>query len=799
MLINFLTITYRNLLKNKVFSFVNVFGLAAGMTAFILIISYVRFERSYENFHENADNIFRITLDLYNGSEYVVTDCETYQTIGPKLKDELPEVLDYVRMFHNDGLQDIAAGDNRFLDEGIYFADPSVFNIFSLDVIHGDHRKALKDPYQAVLSTSTARKYFGRTDVVGKLLKIDNREYAVTTVIKDLPRNTHLKFNALLSHATLEQIYPGYKKNEWNGNNEYTYLLMAPGTDLAGFNKKLVDISASLKEKIGSERFQAERVKDIHLYSTKSFEPEPPGSAKVVYSMLLIAVFIITLAWVNYVNLSTARAVDRGREVGIRKVMGSLRVQLVLQFLCESVIVNLLAGGLAFIFFYAASPLFQTLTGQPLPADPLSDLPLWLLFLSLLVAGSLLAGVYPAMLLSSFQAASVLKGKFRSSAYGQRLRKILVTFQFGATVVLVAGLLAVYLQVNYLRNYDLGMNIHQTLVLRAPHFEQSDSTSRAKFLTLKNELLRQADVKRVASSESVPGLSIHELNTTSWVTRIGADKPQGSYNYYCVGIDGDFLPALDIQLVAGRNFDNGGPNVQKVIINEEAVERLGFGSAGEAVGSKISYLGGSTIIGVVKNFHQRSPKEPHFPMIFSSTQGPSYFSLALETNDMPRALSEVKAVWDRVFPNSVFHYFFLDETYARQYEADIRLSNLMAMFSGLAVLIACLGLFGLSSFTIVQRTKEIGIRKVLGASIAQIVSLLSLDFIKVVLIAALLALPIAYLVVQEWLSHYAVRIGLNLWMFVVPILMMLLLALVTVGLQTTKTALSNPTDSLRQE
>jgi len=555
MLANFLLLTFRNLLKNKVFSFINIFGLATGMTAFLLIISYVRFEHSYEEFHKNADNIFRVTFDLYNGPEYVVTDCETHQTIGPKLKDELPEVLDYVRMFHNDGLQDIVAGEKRFLDEGIYFADPSAFSIFSLDVIHGNARRALNEPWQAVLSESTAKKYFGRTDVVGAGLKIDDREYVVTTVISDLPRNTHLKFNILLSHVTLEQVYSWYKRYAWNANNEYTYLLMAPETDIAAFNKKLFAISESLKDKIGDDRYQAEPVKDIHLHSKKSFEPEPPGDARVVYTMMLIAVFIIALAWVNYVNLSTARAVDRGREVGIRKVMGSLRIQLVFQFLCEAVIINLLAGMLAFGIFYTGLPMFEKVAGQPLSVS-LGDSGLWIMFFAVVVAGAVLAGVYPALLLSSFQAAAVLKGKFRSSVYGQRLRKILVTFQFGTTVVLVAGLLSAYMQVNYLRNYDLGMDIQQTLVVRAPHLGQSDSVIRQNTRTLKNELVRQAGVKRVAISESVPGLSLHELSTTSNVTRVGAENPPGSYNYYCVKIDEDFIPALNIELVAGRNFSN---------------------------------------------------------------------------------------------------------------------------------------------------------------------------------------------------------------------------------------------------
>ena len=803
MLKNFLIIAYRNLLKNSGFTFINISGLAAGIAAFLFIINYVTFERSYESFHHNANNIFRVTLDLYNGSEYVVTDCETYQNVGPMLKDQMPEVLDYVRMFHNDGLQDITAGEKKFLDEGIYFADPSAFTVFTLDVVHGVADEALTAPYQAVITTSSAKKFFGHTDVTGQTLKIDNREYNVSAVIQDLPFNTHLKFTILLSHATLFEIYPWYKNNVWGGNNEYTYLLMAPGTDLASFNGKLKDFSIALKDKIGEEMLQAERIKDIHLYSTKSFEPEPPGSARLVYSMLIIAIFIISLAWVNYVNLSTARAVDRGREVGIRKVMGSIRSQLVYQFLCESFIINVTAAVLAFVFYQTALPLLQNLTGTPLSADFSSDRRFWYLFLCLTVVGSVLSGLYPAFVLSSFQPVAVLKGRFRSSSHGQRLRKVLVTFQFGATVTLMVGLVTVYLQISHLRNHDLGMKIDQTLVLRAPTLDVSDSVRQSMFSAFEHKLLQNSNIERVARSESVPGISIHELSTNSGVRRVGQQE-NGSYNYYCIDIDADFIPALDMKMLAGRNFEEGAPNHDQVIINEEAVSRLGFANAADALGAQITYWtrqGGepSTIIGVIGNYYQRSPKEAHIPMIFPYTESGRYFSVSVKSGDIERTLASVRQTWDAVFANSVFHYFFLDDTYEQQYHSDRQFGKVMATFAGLAVLIACLGLFGLSSFTIVQRTKEIGIRKVLGASVVGIVRLLSGDFARIVIIASLLALPVSYYAMEQWLSNYANRIDLSVWIFALPVILILAIALLTVSFQTIRTAVANPVNSLRQE
>lgn len=801
---NYLSIAYRSLFKNKAFSLLNIFGLATGMAAFLFIIHYVRYERSYENENPNADNIFRITLDLYNGNEYVVTDCEMYPAVGSMLKEKMPEVVDFVRMFHNDGLQDIEANNKKFLEEGIYYADPSAFEMFSLNTLAGEGRTALSNPFQMLLTKSTAKKYFGSIDVIGEPVKIMGKLYHVSAIIDDLPTNTHLKFNALLSHITLTKIYPNwYKEDSFNGNNEYTYLLMKPGTDLAAFNAKLHAFSVNLKDKIGDEKISAERIKDIHLLSTKSFEPEPVGNERIVNFLSLIAVFIIVIAWVNYINLSTARAVERAREVGIRKVMGSLKLQLVFQFLAEALMINMLAAVVAFIFFETALPVFRDLTGQPLPLNFASDVIFWYTFAGLLVTGSILSGLYPAFVLSSFQPSSVLKGKFKSSLHGQNLRKTLVIFQFGSTLVLLVGMVTVYLQIDHMRSQDLGMKLDQTLVIRAPFLEQSDSIIRTRREVLRTELARMHDVQRVAAAESLPGLSVHEMNTTSNVKRVGHESESGSYNYYYSGIDADLIPTLSMQIIAGNNFQKGMKNAGGVIINEESVRRLGFRSADEAVGSKITFRDGkgqpSTIVGVVRNFYQQSPKQHHIPMLYYFDELGSHFTVKLKSNNMQEVVASVQKVWHQVFPNATFHYFFLDEKYNQQYKADTQFGYVVGTFSLLAVFIACLGLFGLSAFTIVQRTKEIGIRKVLGASVLQIVHLLAIDFIKIVLIAAIVGLPFSYFAVDRWLSDYAVRIHLNVWMFMLPVIVIVLIALFTVSFQTFKTALVNPANSLKQE
>jgi putative ABC transport system permease protein len=798
---NYFKIALRNLLKDKGYSAINIGGLALGMTCFLLITYYVQFERSYEVFHKEADNILRVTLDLYKGSEFVMTDCETYPPLGPMLKDKMPEVVDYVRMMQsNDGK--IKIGTKKFFDERSYFADPSVFKVFSYKIIQGDVHNPLSAPYQVVVTESAAKKYFGTTDAVGETVEIGMKLYKVTAVMEDVPVNTHLKFDFLMSHATIPKFWKGYSdESSWDGNNEFTYLLMKPNLDLFSFNKKLADFSISLKEKIGTERFVAEHIKDIHLYSNKTFEPEVNGNAKTVYFLFIVALFIVGLAWVNYINLSTAKAIERAREVGIRKVMGSHRSQLILQFLSESFLINLQAAALTVLLIKIALPFFRDLSAQPLPLNIFQDATFWYLLTALLVVGVFLSGVYPAIVLSSFEPVKVLKGKFKSSSHGQWLRKGLVVFQFSATAILILCLCVVYLQINYLRNYDLGMKIDQTLVLRTT--DLSDSLYMSRYHSLKTELLKNPSVQMVARSGSVPGLGITGVSTTNSVFRYGQVKRGESYNYYHFTIDADFIPTLQIQIAAGRNFDNDLKNKGNVILNEEAVRALGFKSSESAIGEKITFRTNetdySTVVGVVKNFHLQSPKEQQVPIIFWCSDLADYFSVRLKSNDMQASVAQIRNAWDDVFKGHLFSYFFLDEKYNQQYKADTQFGEVIGTFSALAIFIACLGLFGLSSFTILQRTKEIGIRKILGGSVSEIVQLLSKDFIKLILLAGVISIPFAYLAMQEWLSGYVVRVPINVWIFTIPTAMIVFVSFLTIAVQTIRAAQANPVNSLRVE
>lgn len=803
MLVNYLRIAYRNLLKNQVFTFINLLGVAIGMAAFLLIMQYVRFERSYESFHKNGDNILRVVTEFYNGSELSMTDCETFAPLGPMLKSKLPEVTDFVRMYGIDGAINVKSARANFLETGMYWADHSAFDVFTYDVIDGDPARALTAPFEAVLTKSMAKKYFGRTDIVGEPLEVDGHTFQIKAVIADLPPNTHLKFSFLLSRLSFPVVKSWYRDDLWNNNNEFTYILTVPGTDVSALNNKLSELTTKdLRGVVSDVRFVAEPIKDIHLYSDKSYEPEPGGNSEVVNYLAIIAVFIIAIAWVNYVNLSTARAVGRAREVGIRKVMGSARRQLIMQFLAESLLVNVVAGVLAVMIVQLALPFFGDLTGQPLPIEILKDPTLWILFAGLLLGGTILSGIYPAFVLSSFDPAHVLKGKLHTSSHGQLLRKGLVVFQFSATVVLIISMCTVYLQVQFMRNQNLGMEIDQVLVLTSRQVNLPDSLSRLTSATLKTELLRNPAIRSVARGGSLPGVDVQELSTTT-IVREGAGE-KGGYVYSYFGIDADYVPAMNMSFAAGRNFEADQSNYNKVIINEEAASLLGFTNPESAVGERVDFRyrdasEGATVIGVLKNFHFRSAKEPYLPMLFHYDESADYFVLKVRSDDMAATVASVNETWNSIYPDVVFNHFFLDEKYNQQFRADAQFGQVISVFSGLTIFIACLGLFGLSSYTIVRRTKEIGIRKVLGASVTQIARLLSMEFTLTVLIGAMIAVPVGYFVMDEWLSQYAVRISMNAWLFIASVGAILLLALVTVSFQTISTARANPTESLRQE
>ena len=811
MLRNYLTIAWRNLLRHKVFSLINVLGLAIGMAACLLILQYVSFELSYDR-HQNADRIYRVSQKSWDGTAWIQDACG-YNAAGPALKADLPEVVDYAHLRLRDKCI-VSYGNVRFRENQLAVASAHFLTLFSFPLLEGDARTALQNPSAVVISQSVARKYFGNENPMGKVLRYNDGYHretlTVTGVMRDTPANAHLHLDMLVSYATaLAHGWDGWSYN-WNGNNDYVYVLLDKGADPRKLAAKMAPFTRKhLKNPSRPEQLEIQALSDIHLRSQKTYEAEPNGSIQVVYLLLTVGALILLIAWVNYVNLSTARSVERAKEVGIRKVVGSSRRQLVKQFLLESLLINLFAIVLAVTLVQLSLPFLDALTGKPLSQrfpEPLY----WWGWIGAFVVGAVVAGAYPAFVLSGFQPVAVLKGQLGRARRGVTLRRSLVVGQFVATVVLITGTVAAYQQLRFMQRQALGINIDQTMVLYAPRSVGADSLFPRRYTTLKNELGRLAAVRTVGISECLPGNGIYELNSTVGIKRPGSTHPLTS-RYFYFGIDENLVQALGMKVLAGGSFSRNlksGANTQ-VVINEAAREQLGFVNAQAAVNQPLTTQGGPTleIVGVVGNYHHHSLDKGYDPILFlwdDAHRDAGYVAVKLnptvvDAGNLTETIAEVKKAWDRTFPESPFDYFFLDERFNAQYRTDRQFGRVFGLFAGLAVLVACLGLFGLSLFTTAQRTKEIGVRKVLGASVSSVLLLLSKDFLKLILLANLIAWPLAYWGIRQWLQNYAFRIDISPWLFVLPTLLVLLIALLTVSGQTWRAARQNPVKALRTE
>jgi putative ABC transport system permease protein len=806
MLKNYLTIALRNLFRHKLFSAINILGLAIGMAACLLIMQYVSFELSYDSFHKNKDRIYRIPVDnfLVNGQHDYIESASP-PALGPALKQDFPEVAEYVRLHWLYDGNILSYKNNRFLEGRIYHAEPSFLSMFSYPLLKGNARTALNEPNTIILTETTARKYFGNEEPIGKVIQFNGKEnLLVTGILKDLPVNSHLQFHALISFATFEKQEKGnlYSEgNAWGWYNFFTYILLKPNTNADAFAAKLPAFlekyqGKDMREKNYRIALMLQPLTDVYLNNATSYEVELQGNRQAIYFLSVIALFVIVIAWVNYINLSTAKATQRAREVGIRKVVGSTRPQLIGQFLLESVLMNLIAAAIAFFLAYATLPLFHKLVGKEIPFTFWQDTRIALLSAGILVAGTVASAFYPAVMLSSFKPVRVLKGSKLGSSRDIWLRKSLVVLQFAASVALIIGTMVVYRQLQFMRGQDLGVNVDQMLIIRAPKIR--DSTYATSQFTFKTEMLRHPGVQSASFSNCIPG---EEITDTAGNVRRKGDKGKEG-NYALVWIDYDFIPAYDLQLVAGRNFsEQFGTDKQAVILNETAARTIGFSTPEEAINQVvIVYNQEKTVVGVVKDYHHRSLQNRHEPTVFIGDLSRSvYFSLKVNTANLPQTIAAAKADYENRFPGNPFEYFFLDEYFNRQYQADNQFGQAFAYFAAIAIFVACLGLFGLASFTTSQRTKEIGVRKVLGASVSDILLLLSKDFMSLVFLSFIIAVPIAWYTMNQWLQNYAFRTSLAWWLFVVPGCLVLLIALLTVSLQTWKAALANPVESLRNE
>ena len=804
MIKNYFKIAWRNIVRQKGYSGINIVGLAIGIAACLLILQYVSFELSYENFHTNKDRIYRVQLDRYDKGKLSTQWAAGAYAAGNSFKDAIPEIEEYVKLVGRDPV--ITEVNNQPLKiNKVFFATNSFFSVFTYPLIAGDKEKILSEPFTAAISETTAKIVYGTTNALGKTLRLNRRrEYTITAVFKDAPVNTQIRPDVLLSYPTFMKLVRPNNDPEtaWSWDGCLTYVLLRKDADPTVVEKKFVPIvekftADEMKRFNSSSRYYLEPLKAIHLYSHYIGEPAPNGDGKTTYLLLGIAFFIAVIAWVNYINLSTARAVNRAKEVGIRKTVGSQRKQLIIQFLSESALLNAIALVLAIVIVIIAIPGFNKLSGQDLTFSLFSKTSFWLGLISLFLIGTFFSGLYPAFVLSGFKPIEVLKGKMIATTKGFLLRKGLVVFQFTASLFLLIGTLAVYQQIQYMRKQSLGLDIDQTLVVRPPMV--IDSTYTQSMDAFKETLHQQTSIKGVAISMSIPGEAVGW--NAGGIKLVGTDESTQK-QYRVIGVDHDYMKQYGIKLIAGRYFSKDfGTDDSAVIFNRMGFEQLGLNKPEDAIGKRIDFWGQRfTIVGVAENFHQQSLREAFEPLIFRLIPGvQGFLSIKTPASKASETITLVKTNWNKFFPGNTFEYFFLDDHFGEQYKADQRFGQVFGLFTMLAILVACLGLFGLASFTTIQRTKEIGIRKVLGASVVGILKLLYREFAVLLLIAFVIAVPLAWLTIVNWLQGYAFRINIHWSYFMIPFVSILVIALLTVSFQSIKAAIANPVKSLRTE
>jgi putative ABC transport system permease protein len=827
---NYFKVSYRYLAKNKTFAAVNIIGLAMGMAAALLIYEYVNYEKSYDGFHAEAPNIYRVTTEWNATITPEDKRATTVPWSGPGAKESFPEVLEFTRFapLHQ------MTGDNslRYKEMDIegtamYLADPGFLKMFSFPLIEGDPHTALSNPHQIILTESIAKKYFGDESPLGKMLfmnthdNLSGNDFNVTGVIQDPPANSHMDFDFLISYSSM---WPGLSDGStyWHWDNTYCYLKLHPTANALELEKK---IAAQRVKQFGKDfdvwkdvlEFKLQPLQDIHLYSKLKGELSINGDGRALDFLAIIGIFILLCGYINYINLSTVKAIGRRTEIGVRKVVGSTKTQLTLQLLIESLIINLLSLGLALVIARICSPLMEVVFNIQWPKLGMENMTLqfWSAVLFIVLVGTFLSALYPAFIMTSFRPAEVLKGTVPISlSKGSRwtIRKPLTVVQFIFCIAFATGTFALYQQLKFMKEHDMGMNMDHVVAIRGYGFQSYKS-----YRDFKAKLSASSLVGSVSSSSAAPG---EEIIMLSLKPKIKTANNSNLVEVKVVSVDEDFFKTLDVKFSAGRDFDfNSSTEKDAVILNEAAAFQLGHKDVSTILGQTI-YNGiehlpfketPGNVVGVIKNYNQRSLHNPYEPIVYvpnwidGNQLGWNKFfyliklSPSASNENISTALNEIKQTWNSTSPEHPFNYFFLDSHFDNQYKSETAFSSLFFFFSAFAIFIACLGLFGLVAFSTLQRTKEIGIRKVLGASVQNILMLLSKDFVVLILIAAAIAIPLVALGLQSWLQSYPFRISLGLWLLTVPLLLIAALSLITIVLKSMKVAMANPVDNIRYE
>ncbi|MEP6844580.1 MAG: ABC transporter permease [Panacibacter sp.] len=790
---NYFKTAVRHLWRHKAFSFINILGLAVGISACFLIYLYVSFETSYDNFHSKTDRIYRVVADVKTPTETIRSAAVT-SPVAINMKRDFPEIEDAVRIAPEELL--VKKGTVKFQEEKSVLADSTLFNVFDFPLIAGDKKTALIEPMSIVISQTAAKKYFGNTNPMGQEVQLTGEAInaKITGVMKDIPKNSQIEADMIVSLSSSKQINDFMSDSEWTNHTNYTYILVKPHTDVKALAAKFPAFQEfhhgeEAKKLQMQDYLSLEPLRDVYLHSTRGGFIS--GSINNVYIFSAIALFILLIACVNFINLTTARSAERAKEVGIRKVVGALRFQLAKQFISESVIICLIAFCLSIIFSATALPLFNQLAGKEISnsifSNPLHILSL--LVLSLFIG--LIAGFYPSLVLSSFKPVSVLKGRFSTGTKGAILRKSLVVFQFTISIVLIAATIIVYRQLNYMRSQNLGFSKEQTIIINTNFDKNKD--------VFKQSLSSVPGVISSTLSSHVPGGGSN--SAYSEVENKKGEMQKSNLDLYFV--DFDYVQQYDLKLAAGRSFSKDFPtdSTQAMVINEAASKMLGYSTPQEAIGRKFAQWGKKgQIIGVLKDFHYQSLQSNIPPLVMRyESWGLGMISVKVSPANLPATLKAINNKWSQLIPNRPFEYNFLDEFFDMQYKSEDHFGNLFFNFAVLAIFISCLGLLGLSSYSTMQRTKEIGIRKVLGANVTGIVNLLSIDFIKLVLIALVIAVPVAWFGMNRWLQDFAYRTDITWWIFGLAGLLSVLIAFSTISYQSIKAAIANPVKSLRTE
>ena len=806
MIKNYIKIAWRNISKNKGYSTINIIGLAIGLACCLLIAIYVQNELSYDKYHVNKDRIYRIVHDYKD-----ISSTEQHQIwgngpIGEAIKADFPEIEKVVQFSGQTSIL-LKQGDKRFQEENVFFMDSTAFDVFSWKVLAGDPHTALKNAYSVVLTESTAKKYFGDQNPIGKTLegglaagRADAGLYTVTAVMADVPANSHFTFDALLSMSTFRNARPDvFNKEGWDYVDFYTYFLASKDFDPVKFDQKIPEF---LKRNLPTNEnpnakynFHIEPLLQAYMHSSADRQPGTNGSYQNLYIFSIIGGFILLIACVNFMNLATSRSMERAKEVGVRKTIGASKSNLIFQFMSESLVLVFVSSILAILLVMAFLPFLETFSGKHLNYSSLKDGTTWAIFLFTTIFTGLLAASYPALILANFNPITVLKGSYSNSKGGTLLRRVLVVFQFCLSIALIAGTVVVFSQLDQLQHRDLGFQKDQRLVIDYNFDDKVNNNLEA----IKSTLAKDKDVLSVTASRTVPGTFFPNAGTEI----MSANGTMSQFAPFLYEVDVDFIPNIGLQMAAGRAYSRDFPadTAHSLVINESAAKQWGYSNPQDIIGKQFRQWGREgTVIGVVKDFNYLSLHRKIEPLALRLEPSSSrYLTLNIQHVNQPETVARIGKLWNELVPNRPFLYSFLDDNFNRQYEADFNFRRLFTAFSGLALFIACLGLLGLVTYTAQQRTKEIGVRKVLGASIYNLILLLSSDFIKLLAVALLIATPLSWMAMKKWLDNFAYHIEPQWWMFVFAGFATITIALVTVSFQTLKAAKANPVDSLRDE